>query len=959
MRPGRLAPYVPAAQSPAPQVDDRSIAAGTTVRFILLTVLIVVAAGSMAQDVVAARMRSWGCALAAGADPNAGTMAMIEAMQRQSEALKDCSDRYEPPTPWWIPPCVIAVLMVAAVVVFAILIRPRSGRRDIPIERLHGYADLTPVLAELVSTAEIGRSVRFVVDPTALSAGAVVTGRTRRPTVRLHGGLLTRMVEEPQRFRAVVLHELAHIYNRDATPTYATVALWRAFAGAVLVPYLVWAVWTLPGFGTDKWLDDIPYAVRNLAMTAVLAVLVYLVRADVLRTREIYADRTAVRWGADPRGWVIPEPRQLPNPLRRIAERTIELFLTHPRWGLRRRALDDPSVLFDISGLPILSMGVAASLISGRLSELLTYLMVPFTLKADLSAMAAAALMTGAVGFTVWRRAIFGVITATRPATGLRLGIWFGIGFALGELVLNRVTVSDWLPDYPVALLLPIPIGMFYGWWATRCTELWVTAWPGRSDRIPFWINIIGGFLVLTGIFAWWGDNALVFSTWAFQADTATLISQKIAVADGWPLHLAIIVLILNAGVSNSPFTAVALTAVWLTPLLLWAVAAGGLAPWRLRFVRAAEVVTPPHTRPLPSLRDILAAAAAGAITVWGTAVLVAMVVHTLWPPPTQAPGWAPLIFVLPYLLPAAAGSIVAAATAARGRRDSLLGTLIAVQLGLLVGWIGIGTLMSTDGCIAPLTTTMRGCRWNPGSAILFLTEWMPLVLAGGVLAAAVVSAAAPLLRYPKRSRVRRPMRTLTARRIVAATLCVIAIGAATAMAWGQVRSDNSDPHAFETLAAQQEVASPTSKFVLGNQVVAWFHYSDNMTYRIDNDIFTFINILTANNGSLDGTISQQIGSRCLDLADIVPEARRYFRISDPQSERLWEAVIDGIDHGSRDCAAAVATVALPPDQTTAQQDAYGSARLDAAVTEFRAADDADAALLQRIRDLGGPALPH
>jgi len=40
-------------------------------------------------------------------------------------------------------------------------------------------------------------------------------------------------------FRAVVLHELAHVRNRDIDITYATVAIWRIHLVLVSAAYLV------------------------------------------------------------------------------------------------------------------------------------------------------------------------------------------------------------------------------------------------------------------------------------------------------------------------------------------------------------------------------------------------------------------------------------------------------------------------------------------------------------------------------------------------------------------------------------------------------------------------------------------------------------------------------------------------------------------------------------------------
>jgi hypothetical protein len=68
------------------------------------------------------------------------------------------------------------------------------------------------------------------------------TRRPGRARIALAAGLLQSRSAHPDRFNATVLHELAHLRARDVGLTYATVALWRVFAVAVLLPYLARAV---------------------------------------------------------------------------------------------------------------------------------------------------------------------------------------------------------------------------------------------------------------------------------------------------------------------------------------------------------------------------------------------------------------------------------------------------------------------------------------------------------------------------------------------------------------------------------------------------------------------------------------------------------------------------------------------------------------------------------------------
>ena len=145
-------------------------------------------------------------------------------------------------------------------------------------------------------------SARFVADLTSPSMNAVAFGRPGRAWVCLPAGLLQTRTADPDRFVAIVLHELAHLRHRDVGITYATVALWRVFVVTMLLPYLARFVELLVTGRlrrADAYADVVfaragPEYLRNIALCVFTVLLVYLSRADILRTRELYADRRAV-----------------------------------------------------------------------------------------------------------------------------------------------------------------------------------------------------------------------------------------------------------------------------------------------------------------------------------------------------------------------------------------------------------------------------------------------------------------------------------------------------------------------------------------------------------------------------------------------------------------------------------------------------------------------------------------
>jgi Zn-dependent protease with chaperone function len=76
-----------------------------------------------------------------------------------------------------------------------------------------------------------------------LVSGATAFGRLGRYYVSLTGGLVATFYTDRPAFRAVVLHELAHLRNADVNMTCFTVALWRAFVVVAILPAAPLLLW--------------------------------------------------------------------------------------------------------------------------------------------------------------------------------------------------------------------------------------------------------------------------------------------------------------------------------------------------------------------------------------------------------------------------------------------------------------------------------------------------------------------------------------------------------------------------------------------------------------------------------------------------------------------------------------------------------------------------------------------
>ncbi|MCX4458721.1 M56 family metallopeptidase [Streptomyces sp. NBC_01728] len=199
------------------------------------------------------------------------------------------------------------------------------------------------LLGRLADKAEIVHEPHFLVAPGALTAGAVVFGRFGQYAVCLHAGLLARRASDPKMFEAVILHELAHIRNHDVDIAYFTVALWRVFLVTALLPYAAWQVWLL-------YQGQVLAPLVDMGFCAFVGAQVYLVRTDLLRKRELYADFDAIGWGADPAIWHTQAPAATDSGGGRGAKIRLAVIVwafagiwrTHPNWAQRHGSLARP-----------------------------------------------------------------------------------------------------------------------------------------------------------------------------------------------------------------------------------------------------------------------------------------------------------------------------------------------------------------------------------------------------------------------------------------------------------------------------------------------------------------------------------------------------------------------------------------------------------------------------------------
>jgi Zn-dependent protease with chaperone function len=930
------------------KVDERVLGAGTTLRFGLLLVLFTVSSASMMWDHIILRRLlgdpnndGFGCTLAGGYDPEVGDATNFGAMMgHNAQPLDACMARYVPA--WWAPVLVIAFLITAAGGLYWWLPAWKGRRsRVVPLDDIDHQGDLSRLLAELVSVAGLHRSPHFVVDPAAATTSALAFGRPRHYTVCLHGGLVARRFVDRESFRAVILHELAHIRNGDVGITYATISLWRVFLIAMLLPYVARQVQLLFSgqfLRTDSitsvaWPGDVSQLTSSVLLSAFTVVLVYLSRADILRSREIYADLAAVDWGAAPASWHHGAHGGVARSrLGSLLVSFAELWLTHPRWDRRKHSLTDSSGLFGVYALPTFMTGVAAILVSDRLGlfpgirsldNIPSIRSLDNTLAYGAGSWLAAGLITGIIGGALWRATTHAILTGSRVPSGFWAGVWLGCGLVAGELLLHASEDNQWLPSRPALLLVLILVAVVITCWTTQCAELWIKIWRGSTLRPAALLTLVGMWILVAFWISWWNNIGYLYLI-GLLPDRAE--SQELLGTFSGSTIVAVYLVVLTFG----PLIVWAATVLWLLPLLAWIMPSGTESPHWVR--RASPKVHHPASPEgeLPSLRRILLAAVLGGASSW-IAVAAVMAYRDSSPMPIgQRDDLVTLIHEAWLVLALTAGPVVTAVVMGTvAAKYRLPVALVAAGVATLLGLTGLFLLIASKGCFGPMNMTATVCHWRPRAAWMITKELTPNLLGIGVFATVVAvllaTAVANLIRRLTRLDGRRPIRgprianrqsSLAIRRICVAVICVAVLGlAATIQVSPQPASSNQSGFRGQLAADLTATSSPSPK-VRKSQVLAWGRYGGadiildlvQIADSIDNNLSALQQM-----PDLDAALKDEDGnviplrSACADMERWTKKADSYFLIPDPQEQLIWSNVLTEIKRSSADCQGALA----------------------------------------------------
>jgi hypothetical protein len=505
----------------APRINPFVFPSETTLRFSLLVIFVLCGTAALygafedtPPEVTKCASQVWSGAVmpgleAAGVPDSGHRMAALGA--EQMPAIARCFDMMR-------SGAVLKLAGIGLVTGLAVLLYHLHPGRTLRRRRLEpvgtaGLDELEQELQRLVDKAGLDRAPTFLWNPLARGL-PIVFGRGGRHYVALSGPFVTQFFyRDRDGFRAVMLHELAHIANGDVAKTHFTRALWSAFVAVALVPAVGFLLWRL---AQARWSDAASLLFNGVLWTAVIM----LSGLAVLRAREYYADLRASAWDSGSR--IDGMLTVLAAPTGAGWRRWLRY---HPDPQQRRGIVEDPSELLRLGFGDVLGIGIATWSVIGVLSGLLVVLMpgeptAAFVFFAGLKLvlpMAVFILGVGAVGIGVWRTAFAAELRGERPAKGTA---WLALAFVAGALpglaslvvqALLQPAEANPMPLHAWVLLALVDVGTYIVLlagclvifpWVSQAASAWFeVVVKSRSPRPILLLSVAVALLLVAGAF--------------------------------------------------------------------------------------------------------------------------------------------------------------------------------------------------------------------------------------------------------------------------------------------------------------------------------------------------------------------------------------------------------------------------------------------------------------------------
>ncbi|HJS20074.1 MAG TPA: M48 family metalloprotease, partial [Anaerolineales bacterium] len=318
--------------------------------------------------------------------------------------------------------------------------------------------EIMTCLHELTREIGLSKIPVFLLRALNPSRSGLAFGRLGQYFIVLNGGLITLYYQDQNRFRTIVLHELAHLRNYDVDKTYFSVAVVISFLLVTLIPLSAGNIIGL----ISNFRGNITFILWQILSAAIFLPVIYIALASILRSREIYADARVLAHES--------YHETLKNELASLAASPHSLLNTffglHPKPAWRLKVLDESDLLLGLSGWDALLAGFISSF---ALRELDFFLSILIPARYENYSFPGASLffipfVASVVGVGVWQKVFVGQVRSRklsgygRYGLSLGAGLVLGISFSFSAFIENSLAFSYSSPG--LAVLFNVFLGM-------------------------------------------------------------------------------------------------------------------------------------------------------------------------------------------------------------------------------------------------------------------------------------------------------------------------------------------------------------------------------------------------------------------------------------------------------------------------------------------------------------------
>jgi hypothetical protein len=366
-----------------------------------------------------------------------------------------------------LPIILTAVIFLLSVITYHVFPNYLIFRRSyVPLSE-EDAPELITYIRELTRGVGVYQSLTYMLSPLDQTFSVLALGRRNHYWLIMSGGMITQFYTNRPAFRAVLLHELAHVASRDVRRTYFNVALLRVVLTVYfLLPLLLISFFILRRYVFHNINHFISENVILLYISRFILIwlLVLFIRNYLLRIRELYADFRALLW--DNEITIIRLLSSLPHRLARL-----QFLHTHPIPQERLAMLREPIRMFRTEmrisffvGFLIAYLFEGDMSLASYLTSLFWYMPILIALPQTIFTVFIVALvasssyfLVGTVGLQVQRRAVADMLAGNRSYKDyfwlVKAAVLTVLGIYVGLLLAPQGLLSP-LRNLPLSLLL-------------------------------------------------------------------------------------------------------------------------------------------------------------------------------------------------------------------------------------------------------------------------------------------------------------------------------------------------------------------------------------------------------------------------------------------------------------------------------------------------------------------------